>query len=489
MAPRFPSFPTTMKANYIPDFQKARVLVVGDLMLDRYWHGDTSRISPEAPVPVVLVNGVEERAGGAGNVALNICALGANAGVLGLTGEDEAAEALARRLIDGGVECHFERLAGYPTITKLRVLSRHQQLIRLDFEDGFPGHDPQGLLARFRDNLASCEVVVLSDYSKGTLKSAPELITLARAAGKAIVVDPKGKDFARYRGATVITPNTAEFEAVVGKCANEEELIQKGEALRRELELDALLITRSEKGMTLIRGDQAPLHLPTKAREVYDVTGAGDTVVSVLAAGLGAGMEMAEATALSNIAAGIVVGKLGTATVSVPELMRALREHEQPELGVVDEERLIALVQEAKAHGETVVMTNGCFDILHAGHVTYLEQAAKLGTRLVVAVNDDASVKRLKGEERPVNTMERRMRMLAALKCVDWVVPFYEDTPTRLICRVQPDKLVKGGDNDPNNIPGGECVRAAGGEVLALDYVKDLSTTGIIRTIRATEKK
>jgi D-beta-D-heptose 7-phosphate kinase/D-beta-D-heptose 1-phosphate adenosyltransferase len=169
--------------------------------------------------------------------------------------------------------------------------------------------------------------------------------------------------------------------------------------------------------------------------------------------------------------------------------MRALREHEQPELGVVDEERLVALVQEAKAHGETVVMTNGCFDILHAGHVTYLEQAAKLGTRLVVAVNDDASVKRLKGEERPVNTMERRMRMLAALKCVDWVVPFYEDTPTRLICRVQPDKLVKGGDNDPDNIPGGECVRAAGGEVLALDYVQDLSTTGIIRTIRASEKK
>lgn len=474
--------------NYVPDFREAGVLVVGDLMLDRYWHGDTWRISPEAPVPVVLVNGLEERAGGAGNVALNICGLGARSAALGLTGEDEAADALAHCLINGGVECHFERLSGYPTITKLRVMSHNQQLIRLDFESGFPGHDSQGLIARFRDNLDWCNVVILSDYGKGTLDCAPELIGLARAAGKAIVVDPKGKDFTRYRGATVITPNTSEFEAVVGKCADVEDLVRNGEALRRELELEALLITRSEKGMTLLRADHVPIHLPTKAREVYDVTGAGDTVVSVLAAGLGASMDMAEATALANIAGGIVVGKLGTATVSVPELVRALRDYKQPELGVVDEERVVDLVREAQARGETVVMTNGCFDILHVGHVTYLEQAAKLGARLVVAVNDDASVARLKGPERPVNTLALRMRMLAALECVDWVVPFHEDTPARLICRLQPDKLVKGGDNDPANIAGGDCVRAAGGEVLALDYVEDISTTAIIRTIRARKK-
>ncbi|EHB56268.1 Bifunctional protein hldE [Mycolicibacterium rhodesiae JS60] len=476
------------QVNYIPDFQEARVLVVGDLMLDRYWHGDTSRISPEAPVPVVLVNGVEERAGGAGNVALNICDLGGRAAAIGLTGDDEAANALAKCLTGGGVECHFERLSGYPTVTKLRVLSHNQQLIRLDFENGFPGHDPRGLIARFRDNLDGCNAAILSDYGKGTLDCATELIGLARAAGKAVVVDPKGTDFSRYRGATVITPNTSEFEAVVGKCAHVDDLVRKGEALRRELELKALLITRSEKGMTLLRADHPPLHLPTKAREVYDVTGAGDTVVSVLAAGLGAGMDMAEATALANIAGGIVVGKVGTATVSVRELIHALREHEPPEVGVVDEERLVDLVREAQARGETVVMTNGCFDILHVGHVTYLEQAAKLGARLVVAVNDDASVSRLKGPDRPVNTMALRMRMLAALGFVDWVVPFYEDTPARLICRVQPDKLVKGGDNDPANIPGGDCVREAGGEVLVLDYVEDLSTSAIIRTIRASEK-
>lgn len=319
-----------MKANYIPDFKKARVLVVGDLMLDRYWHGDSSRISPEAPVPVVLVKHIEERAGGAGNVALNISALGAHSRVLGLTGEDEAADALGRCLSNGGVECLFERHPAYVTVTKLRVLSCNQQLIRLDFEDGFVGYDSQRMTSRFRDNLSSCDVAVLSDYGKGTLNRPQELIELACAAGKPIVVDPKGADFTRYRGATVITPNLSEFEAVVGRCADEEALVRSGEALRSELELEALLITRSEKGMTLLRADYPPIHLPTKARDVYDVTGAGDTVVSVLAASLGAGMGMAGATALSNVASGLVVGKLGAATVSVPEIASALREHEPP---------------------------------------------------------------------------------------------------------------------------------------------------------------
>jgi D-beta-D-heptose 7-phosphate kinase/D-beta-D-heptose 1-phosphate adenosyltransferase len=478
-----------MKISQLPEFDKARVLVVGDLMLDRYWHGDTSRISPEAPVPVVKVEQIEERAGGAGNVALNIAALGGNASLIGLTGLDEAAEALASTLLHAGVECHFERLAGFPTITKLRVLSRHQQLIRLDFEDGFPGCDSAGLLRRFQDNVQDTGVVVLSDYSKGTLREARQLITLARAAGKPVVVDPKGSDFSPYRGATVITPNMHEFEAVVGHCVDDAEVVTRGEALRASLDLEALLITRSEKGMTLLQKGEAPLHIPTKAREVYDVTGAGDTVVSVLAAALAAGDSLREATVLANLAAGVVVGKLGTASVSVPELRRALREQEEMEQGMVSEEKLIALVQEAKAHGETVVMTNGCFDILHAGHVTYLEEAAQLGDRLIVAVNDDASVRRIKGEERPVNTQARRMRVLAALNCVDWVVGFDEDTPTRLICSVCPDILVKGGDNDPNNIPGGECVRESGGQVMVMSFVDGCSTTSIIGAIRASEKR
>lgn len=478
-----------MKIVQIPEFDAASVLVVGDLMLDRYWHGDTSRISPEAPVPVVRVGDIEERAGGAGNVALNVAALGANASVIGLTGQDEAADALARTLGHVGVDCYFERLAGFPTVTKLRVLSRHQQLIRLDFEDGFPGYDVTGMIQRFQEHVADVDVVVMSDYCKGALRAADQLIAVARTAGKPVVIDPKGSDFSHYRGATLITPNMHEFEAVVGHCASEEEIVRKGEALREQLELDALLITRSEKGMTLLEQGQEPLHIPTKAREVYDVTGAGDTVVSALAAALAAGQSLRQATVLANLAAGVVVGKLGTASVTVPELRRAMREQQEMEQGMVDEDKLVALVQEAKAHGETVVMTNGCFDILHAGHVTYLEEAARLGDRLIVAVNDDVSVKRLKGPERPVNTQERRMRVLAALDCVDWVVGFDEDTPTRLICRVSPDILVKGGDNDPDKIPGGECVRAAGGRVEIMSYVDNVSTTGIIGAIRASEGK
>lgn len=470
---------------HIPDFSSARLLVVGDLMLDRYWHGDTSRISPEAPVPVVLVGDAEERPGGAGNVALNIATLGAQAALLGLTGEDEAADALERRLSAEGVACRFERLPGFSTVTKLRVLSRHQQLIRLDFEDGFRGHDGAGLTARFHAALDETDVVVCSDYGKGSLRTVETLISAARAAGKPVVVDPKGSDFSRYRNATVITPNQHEFEVVVGRCESDEVLVERGQRLCRELNLEALLITRSEKGMTLLREGQPALHLPTHAREVFDVTGAGDTVVSVLAAALAAGQSLAEATALANLAAGIVVGKLGTASVSVAELRRAMREVDVVPRGVVDEGPLLRLVQDARAHGETVVMTNGCFDILHAGHVAYLRQARERGDRLIVAVNDDASVSRLKGPERPVNDLEGRMAVLAGLESVDWVVPFTEDTPERLICAVLPDVLVKGGDYRPEQVAGGRCVQEHGGEVVILDFVDGRSTSRIIDTIRA----
>ncbi len=280
-----------------------------------------------------------------------------------------------------------------------------------------------------------------------------------------------------------------EFEGVVGRCNDDEDIVKKGQDLMTSLDLQALLITRSERGMTLLQKDLPAIHLPTRAKEVFDVTGAGDTVISVLAAALAAGESVVDATALSNLAAGVVVSKLGTATVSMDELRREIRKQHQIQRGVVEEDVLLQMVNESKEHGETVVMTNGCFDILHAGHVAYLEQARELGDRLIVAVNDDDSVKRLKGPERPVNTMEKRMRMLAALQCVDWVVPFYEDTPTRQICKLMPDILVKGGDNDPDKIPGGDCVREAGGEVKVLTYVDGVSTTGIISAIRETEKK
>lgn len=472
----------------IPDFSQAKILVVGDLMLDRYWHGPTSRISPEAPVPVVKIEESEERAGGAGNVALNIAALNVTPSLVGLTGQDEPGSILKNRLSHQGVNCQFVELADCTTITKLRILSRHQQLIRLDFEDGFHAGSSEQLLQTYQAQLAPHDVVVFSDYQKGTLRDLPRLIALAKAQGKKIIIDPKGNDFAIYQGATLLTPNLSEFETIVGHCENDEQLVEKAQQLLQTLQLEALLITRSEKGMTLVQVDKKAVHLPTRARDVFDVTGAGDTVIATLAAGIAVGMDMVDATKLANLAASVVVGKVGTATVTVHELRTAMRQLSDVEQGIISEERLIALVEDAKEHGEKVIMTNGCFDILHAGHVTYLEQAKSLGDRLIVAVNDDASVKRIKGPERPVNSMNLRMQVLAGLSCVDWVIPFYEDTPTRLICDVSPSALVKGGDNEPDKIPGGECVLAQGGEVLVMEYVDNCSTTGLIRSIRAADE-
>lgn len=466
------------------DFSRARVLVVGDVMLDRYWHGATSRISPEAPVPVVHVQQDECRVGGAGNVAVNVAALGAAVGLVGLVGQDEAAGLLRDRLAAAGVADRLVGLDAGRTISKLRILSRHQQLIRLDFEDTFAPSTRAALLEQVRTQLPGHAALVLSDYAKGTLAGAAELIGLAREAGIPVIVDPKGTDFTRYRGATVLTPNLHEFEAVAGPCADEVCLVERGEALRDALDLQALLITRSERGMLLLERGRAPLALPARAREVYDVTGAGDTVVAVLAAGLAQGLRLAEATPLANLAAGIVVGKLGTATVSLDELQRAMHEHVEVPTGVVDAASLQHYLRACRAAGERIVMTNGCFDLLHPGHVHYLQQARALGDRLIVAVNDDASVARLKGPSRPINDLHSRMTLLAALGAVDWVVPFSEDTPERLICELLPDVLVKGGDYRPEDVAGGDCVRRAGGEVRILDFVDGHSSSRVIARIQ-----
>ncbi|WP_369601174.1 bifunctional D-glycero-beta-D-manno-heptose-7-phosphate kinase/D-glycero-beta-D-manno-heptose 1-phosphate adenylyltransferase HldE [Hahella sp. SMD15-11] len=467
-----------------PAFQKARVLVVGDIMLDRYWHGDTSRISPEAPVPVVKVGQHEDRPGGAANVALNIAALGAASVLVGMTGEDEAAAALARALGNAGILTDFSQQASHPTITKLRVMSRHQQLLRLDFEESFADVDPADLLARARTRMEGAQAVILSDYGKGGLSDPQALIREARARNLPVLVDPKGTHFEKYRGATLITPNLAEFEAVVGHCETEADLISRGNTLMQALELDALLVTRSEHGMTLLRPGQKELHFPARAKEVYDVTGAGDTVIATLAAALAAGSALEEAVALSNVAAGIVVGKLGTATVSGPELRRAVSAEQGVERGVLSPEQLALAVEDARAHGERIVMTNGCFDIIHAGHVGYLADARKLGDRLIVAVNSDASVRRLKGEGRPVNPLERRMTVLAALEAVDWVTWFDEDTPEKLLELIRPDVLVKGGDYTEEQVVGWQIVKAYGGEVRVLDFLDNCSTTAIVNKIR-----
>lgn len=473
----------------MPLFDQARVLVLGDIMLDRYWEGGASRISPEAPVPVVKVEQITDRPGGAGNVALNIAALGASASLLGYTGDDEMADSLQDMLGGAGVHCAFTRVAGYPTITKLRVISRRQQLIRLDFEEPAPPPDSTSLADDLQSQLDGCGALVLSDYAKGALDQPGPLIAAATNRGVPVLVDPKGADFACYRGATLLTPNLHEFEAVVGRCTSEGELVARGQNLMQELDLGALLVTRGEHGMTLLRPGVEELHLPARAREVFDVTGAGDTVIGVLAASVAGGASLPQAVALANIAASIVVGKLGTAVVSAPELRRAVQQEQGSERGAVTLDQLQVSVADARSHGERLVFTNGCFDIIHAGHVSYLEQARQLGDRLIVAVNSDESVRRLKGRGRPINPADRRMAVLAGLEAVDWVVCFTDDTPTSLLQVLQPDVLVKGGDyQNKEDIVGWEIVEAYGGEVQVMDVVDSVSTTAIVSKIQSESK-
>jgi len=468
--------------NIIPPFSQAHVIVVGDIMLDKYLHGETARISPEAPVPIVRVQQSEERPGGAGNVALNLTALDCQASLFGLCGDDEAGHLLENKLSAAGIKCFLQRDT-IPTITKLRVLSQHQQLIRLDFEETLPKVQMSSLLENFKQQLANAQAVILSDYAKGMLADPQPFIELANQAGIPILVDPKGTDYQRYHNATILTPNRKEFEAVVGVCQSEHELCEKGTALLTQLNLRALLITRGDQGMTLLRANQPELHLPAFSHEVYDVTGAGDTVIATLAASLAAGSNLETAISLANHAASIVVGKLGAATVNIAELRRAAHKSDRAK-GIINEEQLLLAIADAKDHGESIVMTNGCFDIIHAGHIAYLEQAKALGHRLIVAVNDDDSVKRLKGSERPINTIARRMAVLAGLNAVDWVIPFAEDTPERIIQAIKPDVLVKGGDYKPNEIAGADFVLSTGGKVQILDYIDNCSTTHMINKIR-----
>lgn len=471
----------------IPNFDKTRILIIGDVMLDSYWHGGTDRISPEAPVPVVQVERAEERPGGAANVALNIAALGGQAILLGFSGADEYADLLESKIRAANITCHLLRQPNKPTIRKLRILSLHQQLIRLDFESSFNDCDATTLVEIYKNTLKDVSAVIVSDYGKGTLACVKQLITLAKEANVPILVDPKGRDFSLYHGATLLTPNKKEFEEVVGVCKDEGDLIAKSQKLIHDRALGGLLITRGSQGMTLLQAEKSEFHLPAIAREVYDVTGAGDTVIAVLALAIGAGCSYEVATVLANRAAGLVVGKLGTSTVSLPELRQAIHNDQNYSHGVMSQEQLLIAVADAKARGERIVMTNGCFDILHSGHVSYLEQAKKLGDRLIIAVNDDRSVAALKGPERPINTLDRRMDVLAALSAVDWVVPFTEDTPEKLINEVVPDVLVKGGDYQVHEIAGHICVLANGGEVRILPFKEGCSTSAIVARIKQEE--
>lgn len=478
----------------LPDFSQCHIAVVGDVMLDRYWSGGTARISPEAPVPVVRVSDDDGRAGGAGNVALNLAALGCQTTCVGIVGEDDSAAVLRSAFSQAGVTDGMQ-VANVETITKLRVISRSQQLIRLDFEPEPAVFAEVDLLPKVQTILGDTaeqnsdqktDVLLLSDYAKGALHQCQAIIQLARARDVPVVIDPKGSDFSRYRGATVLTPNLHEFEVVVGVCADEQDLVTKGQSLLRELDLVALLVTRSEQGMTLLRRDQAAVHFPTLAREVFDVTGAGDTVIATLAAAIAMDIDWPDAARLANTAAGLVVAKSGAAQVQPAELSLAMALPGAYTQKLLTEQQLVAQLNQDDNKHKTWVMTNGCFDVLHPGHVAYLEQARALGDGLIVAVNDDASVQRLKGSERPVNHLAARMAVLAGLAAVDYVVSFADDTPADLIAAVMPDILVKGGDYQPEQVAGGEAVIANGGRVQILGFVDGYSTSQTIAKIKQT---
>lgn len=470
----------------LPSFSDAHVLVIGDVMLDRYWFGGTERISPEAPVPVVKVDNENHRPGGAGNVALNIGALGTKITLLGITGKDEAADQLATQLNAAGIQHHLHRAHASNTIIKLRVLSQHQQLIRLDFESDLHPVEKAPLLAEFKNQLTQTQLVVLSDYQKGTLSDPQALIRLAKQANVPVLVDPKGNDFSIYQGADILTPNLKEFEAIVGKSTSEQEFIAKGRDLIDELDLKALLVTRGEQGMTLIETDSTH-HVPAFAREVYDVTGAGDTVIGVLSAAIAAGSTLAAAVSLANLAASIAVGKLGAATVSTPELEIGLDNHQAVNTGIVNDEQLAQAVALARSQNKKIVFTNGCYDIIHAGHVMSLKMAKQCGDLLIVAVNSDESIREIKGPDRPINNLEHRMTVLANLGMVDWVVPFSDKTPERLLELIRPDILAKGGDYTLNQVVGADIVKNYGGEVRIMKHGITTTSTSILNQLTAEE--
>jgi D-beta-D-heptose 7-phosphate kinase/D-beta-D-heptose 1-phosphate adenosyltransferase len=480
-------------ADLVRQFPSARVLVVGDIILDRYVTGAAGRLSPEAPIPVLRPQNRRATLGGAANVALNITTLGGHAILAGVVGDDAAGAEIAGLLgATQGLQPCLVTAPGRPTTAKTRFMAGAHQLLRLDEEvtDKLPEPAAAALLAHVGSALGTCDIVVLSDYAKGVLcdEVLQAIIEQARAAGRIIIADPKREDFDAYRGATILTPNEHEVRLATRIGAEHDaDADRAGRAALQAIEGDAVLVTRSAKGLTLVRREGPAQHLPTRAREVADVSGAGDTLVAALAVALGAGAALPQAAMLANITAGISVGKQGTATVSRQELLGVLHLED-----LVATDRKVATAEEAAsrvagwhASGLRVGFANGCFDLIHPGHVRLLREARAACDRLVVALNTDASVKRLKGPSRPVQNETARATVMASLAPVDLVTLFDDDTPLELIRTLRPDVLVKGSDYTVATVVGAADVQSWGGRVLLVDLQEGHSTTGTIRRMTA----
>jgi D-beta-D-heptose 7-phosphate kinase/D-beta-D-heptose 1-phosphate adenosyltransferase len=475
-----------------------RALVVGDLMLDELLYGDADRLSNDAPVPVLHVRRSEHRPGGAANVCLNLIAMGGEARVFGVTGDDAEGRKLREALTKEGVGCEGVVVDGSrPTTVKRSLIGlaqhRHpQKMFRVDFESTEPlGREAsERLLAAFDAALADADVVCIEDYNKGVCSEAlcQEVIRRARAAGKAVLVDPASvADYAKYRGATCITPNRTEAEKATGMRAGS---VDENNAIARTLldglELESVVVTLDRHGALLLERGEEAVNVPTVARQVYDVTGAGDMVLAGLAASIGCGLDWLSAVGVANVAAGLEVEIFGVEPIPLARIRHEVLKQSgklQGKLRSAEQARLEADV--VRKTGGKVVFTNGCFDIIHAGHISMLEKSASHGAMLIVGLNDDDSVKRLKGPSRPVNTLEDRARVLGALGCVDAVVPFGEDTPIRLIEEIKPDVLIKGADYTRETVVGHEIVESYGGSIVLIDLVEGKSTTGTIERMKA----
>jgi len=476
-------------------FDRIRILVIGDVMLDQYVWGDVKRISPEAPIPVLHVRRKTHVLGGAGNVANNLVGLGAAVSLLGIRGDDLRGERLARLLDTHGISDRLLVVNDRPTITKQRVMSQNQQLLRLDEEERLPLSETmeESLVKEVLTDVNRCDAVILSDYGKGCLtpKLCQAAIGACRKKGIPVLVDPKGTDWERYRGASCLTPNEREFASFIrlGESADPDVLCRNAHTARKSLALDHLLITQGPSGMMLAGGDgEDCFRIAAQAREVYDVSGAGDTVIATLAAVVASGRNWKEAAEAANLAAGIAVGKVGTQPVFLDELNRILGGVGEHSPKICSRKEALRRIVHWKEMGQRIVFANGCFDLLHAGHVNLLHAAAREGNRLVVALNSDSSVKRLKGPARPILDQNDRANIVAALECVDLVTLFDDDTPLDLINLFMPDVLVKGGDYRREQVVGHEEVEGWGGKVVLIPLTQGKSTTGVVDRIAEASK-
>jgi len=469
--------------------QAGHALVIGDVMLDRYLIGNVGRISPEAPVPIVLLNAQNERAGGAANVAANLALLGIKTHIIGCVGNDTEGDTLKKCIAAINVDTSgIMRASHRPTIAKTRILSGHQQMLRLDQENttAYNSEENAQLLLAIDAALAlQPSIVILSDYAKGLLSDAicQHIITNCRSQKIPVLVDPKGLDYSKYKGATSLTPNKKETAEACGTQIEDVALISKATALKNCLGIDFLAVTRGEEGITLIDSDTH--QIAATAQQVFDVSGAGDTVIATLAAGLIYALSPLESLQLANLAAGIVVGKVGTIPITREALVEALslQQSSTQMHKICDLTQLIARVDAWKKAQQKIVFTNGCFDLLHAGHVTYLEAAKKRGDKLILGLNTDRSVSAIKGPTRPVVNEHDRARVLAALESVDAVILFDEDTPLNLINAIQPHVIAKGSDYTVDQVVGGQEVESWGGEIALIDLVAGRSTTNLIQKL------